>query len=289
MTVKQRDFIRMSEDVGATIRRLQETIRVAELAATHRLGQMRRLLMHEKHKAMKREFGFDRIKTAAEMDEKRSRTSTSPVLNPFFCRNMVIPRHPHTPDEFTLEMRVDVEGLRMEIILSQPASSQCDPSSRRAAVHTGSEESGTSPQSPAIGTGSEEPGASRAPFKTSIDGFLNPNFTSTEQECALLHQSDDGVDDDEKEATATSQQAAVREEFVSPMDKRQQQGTTAWAAEQNKQFTGAGHCDTLTLLKREMFAYVLSCLFFRLYFVCCLLHTFSRVVHHLPKQVRKAI
>ena len=99
----------MSEDVKATI-----------WVATHRLGQMRCLLMHEKHKAWKREFGFDRIETAAEMDEKRSRTSTSPVPNPFFYRNMVIPRHPHTPDEFTLEMKVDVEGLRMEIIPCNP-------------------------------------------------------------------------------------------------------------------------------------------------------------------------
>ena len=150
MTIKERGFARMSEDVKATI-----------WAATHRLGQMRRLLMHEKHKAWKHEFGFDRIETAAEMDEKRSRTSTSPVPNPFFYQNMVIPRHPHTPDEFTLEMKVDVEGLRMEIILSQPASSECDPSPRRAAADTGSEEPGTPPQSPAISTGSG-PGASRA-------------------------------------------------------------------------------------------------------------------------------
>ena len=63
----------------------------------------------------------------------------------------------------------------MEIIISQPTSSQCDPSPRRAAVDTGSEEPGTSPRSPAIGTESEEPGASRASSKTSIDGFLNPN------------------------------------------------------------------------------------------------------------------
>ena len=154
MIVKERDFIRMSEDVGATIWRLQETIRVAELAATHRLGQMRRLLMHEKYKAWQREFGFDRIETAAEMDEKCSRTSSSPVPNPFFYRNMVIPRHPHTPDEFTLEIKVDVEGLRMETILSQPASSQCDPSPRRAEVDTGLEEPGTPPRSPAISTGS---------------------------------------------------------------------------------------------------------------------------------------
>ena len=73
-------------------------------------------------------------------------------------------------------------------------------------------------------------------FKTSIDEFLNPNSTSTEQECALLNQPDVGVDDDEKETTATSQQAAVREEFARPTDKRQWQGTTASGAEQNKQF-----------------------------------------------------
>ena len=145
MTVEERDFTRMSENMKAT------------WAATHRLGQMRRLLMHEKHKAWKREFGFDRIETATKMDEKPSRTSTSPVPNPFFYRNMVIPSHPHTPDEFTLEMKVDVEGLRMETILSQPASSQCDPSPRRTAVDTGSEEPGTPQQSPAISTGSGNP------------------------------------------------------------------------------------------------------------------------------------
>ena len=211
-----------------------------KLAATHRLGQMRRLLMHEKHKAWKQEFGFDRIETAAEMDEKRSRTSTSPVPDPFFYRNMVIPRRPHSPNEFTL-MKVDVEGLRMETILSQPASSQCNPSPRRAAVGSGSEEPGTPPRSPAIGTGWEEPEASRAPFKTSTDDFLNPNFTSTEQDCVFLHQPDVGVDD-EKETTATSQQAAVREEFASPTEKRQQQGTTAWTTEQNKQFDRGRSC-----------------------------------------------
>ena len=194
MAVEERDLTRMSENVKATI-----------WAATRRLGQMRSLLMHEKHKVWKREFGFDRIETAAEMDEKRSGTSTSLVPNPFFYRNMVIPSHPHTPDEFTLEIKVDVEGLRMEIIISQPASSQCDPSPRRAAVDTGPVEPGTPPQSPAISTGS--PGASQAatqmeeeisPFESSMDGSLNQNFTSTEQESALLHQQDVGVDDDEK-------------------------------------------------------------------------------------------
>ena len=154
MTVEGRDFAGMSEDLGTTIWRPRVTVRVAKLAATHRLGQMRSLLMDERHKVWKREFGYDRIETAAEMDEKRSRTSTSPVSNPFFYRNMVIPERPHMSEELNLQMKVDVEDLRMEIILSQPPSSECDPSPRRAAVDTGSGEPGTPTQSPAISTGS---------------------------------------------------------------------------------------------------------------------------------------
>ena len=243
MTIEERDVARMSEDLGTTIWRLRETVRVAKLAATHRLEQMRSLLMHERHKVWKREFGYDRIEIAAEMDEKRSRTSTSPVSNPFLYRNMVIPEHPHTPEEFHLQMKVDVEGLRMEIILSKPSSSECNTSPRRAAVDTGSEEPGTPTQSPAISKGSG-PEAQQAEtqmhggmlsFEASMDGFLNQNFTSTEQESALIHQQDVGVDDSEKETT-TTQQAAVRKEFVSPTKKQQQRGTTAWGTEQHKLF-----------------------------------------------------
>ena len=120
-------------------------------------------------------------------------------------------------------------------------SSECDPSPRRAAVDTGSEEPGTPLKSPVIGTGSEEPEASRAPFETSMDGFVRSNSTSMEQEYILL-QSNVGVNDNRVQPevgmddnnNATAHQAAVREEFVSPTEKRQ--GTTAWATEQNKQF-----------------------------------------------------
>ena len=73
------------------------------------------------------------------------------------------------------------------------------------------------------------------PFETSTDGFLRSNCTSTEQEYILLHQSDVRVDD-EKETTATSKQAAVRKEFAMPTENGQQQGTTAWTTEQNRQF-----------------------------------------------------
>ena len=245
MTIEERDVAKMSEDLGTTIWRLRETVRVAKLAATHRLEQMRSLLMHERHKVWKRELGYDRIETAAEMDEKRSRASTSPVSNPFLYRNMVIPEHPHTPEEFHLQMKVDVEGLRMEIILSQPLSSECDTSPRRAAVDTGSEEPGTPTQSPAISKGSG-PEAHQAEtqmhggifsFEERMDGLLDTNVTSTKQEePALLHQQDVGVDDNEKETTTTTQQAAVRKEFVSPTKKQQQRGTTAWGTEQHKLF-----------------------------------------------------
>ena len=73
-------------------------------------------------------------------------------------------------------------------------------------------------------------------FEASMDGFLNQNFTSTEQESALLHQQNVGVDDDEKETTTTTQQAAVCKEFMSPTEKQQQRGTTAWGTEQHKLF-----------------------------------------------------
>ena len=89
--------------------------------------------------------------------------------------------------------------------------SQCDPSPRRTAVDTGSEEPKTPPRWPAIGTG-PGPGVSRAdtqkggeitfPLETSMNGFLRSNCTITKQEYVLLHQPDVGVDD-EKEITAT--------------------------------------------------------------------------------------
>ena len=83
-----------------------------------------------------------------------------------------------------------------------------------------------SPRSPAIITGSG-PEVSQIEtqmedesfsFEASTDGFFNQNFTSTEQESALLHQQDVGIDDNEEETTTTTQQAAVRKEFVSPTE-----------------------------------------------------------------------
>ena len=174
------------------------------------------------------------------MNEQRSRTSTSPVLDPFFVRNMVIPRHLHTPDELVLEMKVDLKGLRMEIFLSQPASPQCDPLPRRAAVDTGSEEPGTPSRSSAIDMESYRPGVSRFetsmeeeelfPLETSMDGFLN--FTGTDQEC-ILFKSDVGVDDNDP-STTSKVQVGAREEFARLPIGRQQRETVS--TQQNKHF-----------------------------------------------------
>ena len=95
MTIDERDIRNTIADTQATSWRLHETIRVRELAATHRLGQMRRLLMIEEQKAWKREAGFDYIERAAEMDARRSRSNT--VSKTFFCRNVFNPRRPHHP------------------------------------------------------------------------------------------------------------------------------------------------------------------------------------------------
>ena len=126
-------------------------------------------------------------------------------------------------------------------------ASECDLSPRHAAVVTRSEELETPRKSPAIGTGLGRPGVSPAfeadspqtdeslfPFEASTHEFLDKNVTSTKQEePALLHQQDVGVDDNEKE---TTQQAAVRKEFVSPTEKQQQKRMATRSTDEGKQF-----------------------------------------------------
>ena len=255
---------------------------------------MGRLLMLKEKKAWKQEFGFDRIKTAAEMDEQRFRSSL--VSDPFFYRNMSNPRHPHTSDEFILEMKVDIEQLRMEIILSQPALPQCDPLPPRVAVNTGSEEPGTPRRLPTIGTGSDEPGVWRfetsveeegiLPLETSMDRFLHVNFTSPKQEC-IMFQQDVGVDDS-GESITSKVQADPGEEFARLPIGRQQRKTAS--TEENEQFE-RGRSKAKSLRKRGMFCRI-YCMFAGCYpfvFVCFLSLSFSCRVRNMKKQVRKDI
>ena len=92
MTVDERDIANMIAEVNTTSWRLRETIQVRELAATHRLGQMHRLLMLEEQQAWKREDGVDYIETAAEMDATRSRSNI--ISETSFYRKMSNPPYP---------------------------------------------------------------------------------------------------------------------------------------------------------------------------------------------------
>ena len=113
------------------------------------------------------------------MDTRRSRTNI--VLEPFFYSKMFIPGYPHSREEFALEMRVDVEGLRMGIILSKPEPPPHYDASPRWL--------------PAVDTGSDEPGVSRA--------------QSTERKKIIPRANVDGVDDNNKATAGTSQQALL--------------------------------------------------------------------------------
>ena len=139
MYIQESGVRKIIAEVEATSWRLRDCIRVRKLAATHRLGRIHRLRMFEEKKAWKPEAGFYRIDTVAEIDAQRFHTS---LFSELFYRKLSNPRWPHSYDEYTLEVRVDIERLRMEIVLSQPVPPpQCDSSPRRApAVDTGSDE-----------------------------------------------------------------------------------------------------------------------------------------------------
>ena len=146
----------MIVEVEATSWRLRECTLVRELATTHRLGRMRRLRMLEEQKAWKREAGFDKIEITAEMNEKRFRIGLD--TEPFYTK-LYNPGWPRTSEEHKLEMDVDVERLRMEILLLQSAPPpQCDSSPQR---------------SPTVDTGSDEPGTPHAKSQsTEREGFF---------------------------------------------------------------------------------------------------------------------
>ena len=152
-----------------------------------------------------------------------------------------VPKTSVQPDDMIREYRVGENS----------PSSECDPSPRRAAVDTrSSEEPGTPPQSPAISTGSK-PEASQAEtqmeeeifsFEASMDGFLNQNLTSLEQEYILIQSKEEyillqvqpefGMDDSNNDTTS---QAAAREDSAR-LPIGQQQRMIAWSTDQNRQF-----------------------------------------------------
>ena len=186
--------------------------------------------MLEEKKAWKREAGFDRTETTAEMDAERLRAGFDP--QPFYTE-LYNPRWPHTPEEYTLEIIIDVERLKVEILLLQPSPPpQCDSPRRRSSLRDQ-----MNPEYRELRV-SQRRGKEFFLFQASVDGFLHVSCTRPEQECILL-QPDVGLDDDKEKAT-NSEQAAAREKFARPSKKRQQQRITAWTTEQSKQFGPGG-------------------------------------------------
>ena len=119
-------------------------------------------------------------------------------------------------------------------------SSECDPSTRRVAVVTRSEEPGTPPHSPAIITGSG-PEVSQVEtqmeeeifsFVGNRDVSLRSKCTSLEEDYILLQvQPEVGMDDSNN---ANTSQAATREESARLLFGQQQK--IAWSTDQSKQF-----------------------------------------------------
>ena len=105
MSTEECDVRQMIAELQATSWRLRECIRVRKLTATHRLGRMRRLRMLEEQKAWEREAGINRIEITSEMVTQRFRSDISEP----YSRKLYDPRWPHTSEEHTLEMEVDVE------------------------------------------------------------------------------------------------------------------------------------------------------------------------------------
>ena len=98
--------------------RLRECIRVRKLATTYILDRMRRLRMLEEQKAWKREAGFDRIEVIVEMREQHFLAGFD--LEPLYTK-LYNPRGPHSSEEHMLDKDVEIERLRLKILLSQPA------------------------------------------------------------------------------------------------------------------------------------------------------------------------
>ena len=75
--------------------------------------------MLEQQKTWKRETGFDRIGTIATMREQHVLGGFH--LEPLYA-TLYNPRWPHTPEEHTLKIMVDVKRLRTEIIFRARAA-----------------------------------------------------------------------------------------------------------------------------------------------------------------------
>ena len=77
--------------------------------------------MLEKHSAWKREDDFDRIEIIAEMYGQTLRHLHAGVASDPLYAGLYTPQWSPTLEELTLDMNVEVESLKLEVLHSQPS------------------------------------------------------------------------------------------------------------------------------------------------------------------------
>ena len=88
---------------------------------------MRRVRMLKKQAAWEREGGFDRIKIITERHEETLRRLYATFDPEPFHTGLYDAQRPPTPEEFILGMKVEVERLGLELLLSQQLPPQLLP------------------------------------------------------------------------------------------------------------------------------------------------------------------
>ena len=163
----------MVVDSATTRGGMRNLIRVRKLAATHMLEKMRRVQTIEKQPAWKREGGFDRIETMAEVHAETLRRMHAGYGPEPYYTGLFNPRRTHTPEEFTLDLKVEVESLRMEVLLSKPLPPPIYNLPPRRSSAAGTELNEPGEQHPEMQQ-TEQGG--NLPFQAGGDGFLHLNY-----------------------------------------------------------------------------------------------------------------
>ena len=105
--------------------RVCKRIRIRELAASHVIERLQSLRMLKQRATWMRENSFDRIDVIAEMHKEICRCLHADFDPEHFCTGLYNPRQPPTPKEFTLDMTVEVENLRLELYGSHCCRNYC--------------------------------------------------------------------------------------------------------------------------------------------------------------------
>ena len=110
----------MVADLAVIHEHMRKLLRTRERVVSHKLRANANVRMLEYRATWMRENGFDRTEVIADRQEEILRHMHARFdPEPFYIR-LYNPRRPPTPEKTILDMTVEVESLRLEILLSQP-------------------------------------------------------------------------------------------------------------------------------------------------------------------------